>query len=80
MTLIVPGEDETPFEALMRIHGTETSEMFEWDESEFVPATDEEMRDGLRDAMATAREKGWIPETDPGCQCLMCRMFRSYVS
>lgn len=50
------------------------------DAENLTPATDAEMRDGLNAAMAEAREKGWIPKDDPGCECLTCRSFRSYLA
>ncbi len=79
MTVFDPGSGETPMEWLLRTQG-ESTQVFEWDEENFVPATPKEMRDGMRSAMAEAREKGWIPKEDPGCQCLVCRSFRGWLS
>jgi hypothetical protein len=36
----------------------------DWLADEVVPATPEEMERGLRDALAVARERGWIPAKD----------------
>lgn len=77
MTRIVPQEDETPMQALLRVQG-EPGHVFEWVENDFVPCSTEMASDGLRKAMQHAREQGWIPSEDPGCECLTCRMFRDY--
>lgn len=76
--LIIPNDGETPLQALLRAQNDATA-VFEWDESNFVPCSPEEARDGLRDAMVVARAKGWISQEDPGCECLTCRSFRAYI-
>jgi hypothetical protein len=75
---IIVNDGETPLKALLRVQG-ESLAFFEWDESELVPCSPEEARDGLRAAVAEAREKGWIPQEDPGCECGVCRSFRAYI-
>lgn len=75
VTVLEPGPGETPLQALLREQG-KAAKVFEWDESELVPCSPREMRDGLRESMRIAREKGWIPVEDPGCQCFVCRLFR----
>lgn len=47
-----------------------------WDEDDLEPVSPEEAAAGLRASIAEARENGWIPAEDPGCQCFTCRAFR----
>lgn len=49
-----------------------------WDEDELVPASPQEMRDGIREAMVKFAHLLPKPE-DATCACLTCRMFRDYL-
>lgn len=49
-----------------------------WREDELVPVTPGEQARLLRETLAHAREQGWIPVDDLGCECLTCRLWRAF--
>lgn len=63
----------SPLSALPR---GDAATRYTWMEDKLIPISQEEFTQRLRETMAMAREKGWIPAKDPGCQCLTCRQFR----
>ena len=76
--MINPEPGETPMDALLRMQG-ESTKVFEWDESNLVPATDAEMRAGIREAMEKFAHLLPSPDEDT-CDCLTCRSFRAYIA
>lgn len=54
----------------------DTSEVFVGDEDGLVPASESDMRRGVREAMA--RFADLLPAEDD-CQCLTCRRFRAWL-
>lgn len=50
--------------------------MWTWDESDFVPTTDQEMRRGMKEAMASFSH---LLPNDDNCGCLTCRSFRDWM-
>lgn len=73
--------DDSQFQAMLSqlpsISGRTVEQ--EWREDDLVPCTPEEHAAGLRACIEHAREQGWIPQEDPGCQCFVCRMWRQTV-
>lgn len=80
MSEIRPNPGGTPLDALIRQHAAETEAFFaEWDEEEFVPATDAEMREGMRDAMR--KFEHLLPSAaGDECGCVTCRGFRAWLA
>lgn len=69
--------DESQFESMLsKISVTASHSLREAWQDDYVPVSREEFDRGLRETVAMARERGWIPKDDPGCECLTCRLWR----
>lgn len=70
--------DDPHFESMLAKlpQATASDVRWSWDEDDFVPVSREEFNRGLRETVALAREQGWIPKEDPGCECFTCSAWR----
>lgn len=71
--------DNGAFETLLAALPLSDGETYHWAEDDLHPVTAEESRTLLTESVAEAHERGWIPQEDPGCGCLTCRLFREAI-